>query len=342
MATRTVRTSPSAPPVTADRFGPSAASLRLPGAFVLGAPRTGTTSLAHWLGRTPGAFVPRAKELKVLALERSLDHGQLDWYANHYTDAAAGSVLIDASPQYLASPLAPGRIAALRPDARMVAILREPVSRALSHHAFHAFWGADQRTFADAMAAELSDPAGAGPHGYLATSRYAPQLRRYLDTFPAEQLLTLRFEDLQADPAGALAQVLLHFGLDPDLAPPTEERLSPAAEPRHPLMWRATRRWRMRDWRGRLGSAARALDARNMRPASSRPAIDPALAQRLHAEARGRPCRRRGPDGLRPVRVAGLSGLVAHGPGRPGGPRGSVRRGTQPPPGGGPRPRPPA
>jgi hypothetical protein len=284
MDAQATRASLSARPSTADRFGPSVASLRLPSAFVVGAPRTGTTSLAHWLGRTPGAFVPRAKELKVLALDRPLDDGQLGWYADHYADAEASSVLIDASPQYLASPLAPGRIAALCADPRMVAILREPVSRALSHHAFHTFWGAEQRSFEATIAEELADPAGAGPHGYLATSRYASQLRRYLNTFPAEQLLVLRFDDLQADPAHALTRVLTHFGLDPELAPSTDERLSPTAEPRHPLVWRATRRWRMRDWRGRLGAAARALDARNMQPASTRPAIEPSLAQRLHAE----------------------------------------------------------
>lgn len=274
----------SGPLTTPDRFGPSVASLRLPSAFVVGAPRTGTTSLAHWLARTPGAFVPPAKELKVLALDRSLDDGQLGWYADHYADAAPGAVLIDASPQYLASPLAPGRIAALCADPRMVAILREPVGRALSHHAFHTFWGAEHRPFEATMAEELADPAAAGPHGYLATSRYASQLRRYLDTFPAEQLLVLRFDDLQADPAHALARVLTHFGLDPELAPSTDERLSPAAEPRHPLVWRATRRWRMRDWRGRLGAAARALDARNMQPASTRPDMEPSLAQRLRGE----------------------------------------------------------
>ena len=269
---------------TIDGDLPAPGSMRLPEAFLAGAPRTGTTSLAHWLSHTPGAFVPVAKEPKTLAVDRPLDRRALDWYAAHYADAPRGDVLVDASPQYLASPHAPRRIAALCEAPRLVATLREPVDRALSQHAFHTFWGAERRPFETAMADELADPDAAGPHGYLATSRYAQQVRRYLDTFSADQLLVVRFDDLRTEPAAVLARVLEHFGLDPATAPSTEERLSPTAEPRHPLAWRATRRWRLQDWQGRLGRVARAADARNMRPARSKVAVAPWLRQQLTAE----------------------------------------------------------
>jgi hypothetical protein len=156
------------------------------------------------------------------------------WYRSHFPlkrEMAPGQLTFEASPLYLLHPLAAERIAGLVPEAKLVAILRNPTDRALSHY-FHNVRDNDRRRFkedlgvAAAMDAEddrLAAVLAAGDYkseayraySYKARGRYLEQLERYLGHFPPERLLVLTAEELFADPAGVMRRLCDFLGLDP-------------------------------------------------------------------------------------------------------------------------------
>jgi hypothetical protein len=136
----------------------------------------------------------------------------------------------EASPSYLFHPLGPQRVRELIPDAKLVALVRNPVDRAFSHYQHEVALGREPLTFEDALAAEDERLRGeeqrmvAEPryfshpwwnYTYRARGRYAEQLERWLDVFPREQLLVVPSEDLGSDPDGTYGRVLEFLGAPP-------------------------------------------------------------------------------------------------------------------------------
>jgi sulfotransferase family protein len=116
------------------------------------------------------------------------------------------------------------------PDAKLIALVRNPVDRAFSHYQHEVALGREALPFEEALAAEegrlrgeeermLGDPAYFSDawwnHTYLARGRYAEQLERWLAVFPAGQLLVLPSEELLAEPQRAHARVLDFLGAAP-------------------------------------------------------------------------------------------------------------------------------
>ena len=136
----------------------------------------------------------------------------------------------EASPSYLFHPLAAERVAALMPDARLVAVLRNPVDRAFSHYQHEVALGREPLSFEDALDAEgermrgevermLSDPSYFSHawwnYTYVSRGRYAEQLERWYAAFPREQILVVLSDELSLDPAETYARVLDFLGARP-------------------------------------------------------------------------------------------------------------------------------
>jgi hypothetical protein len=209
----------------------------LPDFLVIGAQKSGTSSLFRYLDQHPDVHGSVPKEVHYFSggLDPAVDTYRLGarWYRAHFPRAAAmgaGGRAFEATPLYLLHPLAAERIHALMPAVKLVAVLRNPTDRALSHY-FHNVRNNSLRGFqedlgpAEAMAAEearLAPILAAGDYKneiyrvatYKARGRYLEQLRRYMERFPAENLLVLRAEDLFADPAGQMALLADFLGLD--------------------------------------------------------------------------------------------------------------------------------
>lgn len=185
----------------------------LPKLFILGAPKAGTTTLASWWDAHPEGFTAPEKEVGFFTVH--YERG-LVWYRSRFAGAAPGQIGCDASPGYLYDDAALDRLAADRPDARLVVLLREPVSRVWSHWCYNVAIGVEPRSFGAVLRQEIADesvtPPGF-PLGYLRGSRYLPRLRAVTDRFAAEQLLVLFTDDLQADPVGAFARLCEHAGV---------------------------------------------------------------------------------------------------------------------------------
>ncbi|MER7166917.1 sulfotransferase [Micromonospora sp. NPDC000207] len=205
----------------AARPGPPGA---LPDFLIIGGQRCGTTSLHAYLAGHPDVSAATGKELQFFTLHH--ERGER-WYRAHFPPPAPRRQTFEASPYYLFHPSVPQRVARLLPQARFVALLRDPVERAYSHYLHTLSYGLEPLSFADAIAAEpqrLAEALRDGPdtpaahhalrnHSYLARGRYAEQLHRWYAHVPAERLHVIRSEDLYADPATVYGDVLRFLGL---------------------------------------------------------------------------------------------------------------------------------
>jgi hypothetical protein len=200
----------------------TSAARPLPDFLILGAQKAGTTALYSYLRRHPSITGPSWKEVSYF--DRHYVRGEA-WYRGNFPNKARtrGKLVGEASPSYVFHPLAPERVRVVIPNAKLVALLRNPVDRALSHYHHEVALGREPLSFEAALAAEEGRLAGeverlvAEPsyfsrewwsHTYQARGRYAEQLERWLAVFPREQLLIVPSDDLAAEPAETHARVL--------------------------------------------------------------------------------------------------------------------------------------
>jgi hypothetical protein len=205
---------------------------RLPDFFIVGQPKSGTTALWEMLRRHPQIFMPDGKEPWFFAPElhertpprpggtpRTLEE-----YVALFEDATPDQRVGEASPLYLWSKTAAGRIAEVAPDARIVAILREPASLLRSLHLqFVQTYVETENDLRKALALEQARREGRRMprHSYWPKAllysehvRYVEQLRRYHDVFQAERVLVLIYDDFRSDNEGTVRAVLRFLGVE--------------------------------------------------------------------------------------------------------------------------------
>lgn len=188
---------------------------RLPTFCVIGAMKAGTTSLAAWLDEHPDVHIAPQKEVRFFNTPFNFWLGA-DWYREQFAGAGDAHAVGDATP-LMQNPLAVSHMADLLPDARLVAILRNPIDRAYSHYQHIRSRGQERRSFRDALAAERDDEMGARgdpPRDYLHRGRYLRQLRDLTERYDRSQLLVVLFEDLRDRPHDTVGEVLRFIGVD--------------------------------------------------------------------------------------------------------------------------------
>jgi len=202
-----------------------------PDFLIIGTQKAGTTSLYNYLIQHPQVIKNKSwKEVRYYDLPENYSQGW-GWYLGQFPDKSEkGSRLtLDTSPSYLYFPHIPPLIKQDLGNIKMIAMLREPVSRALSawkmYHSFGTHTDiapvnqkiADRRSFAEAIEQELSNqlPEGIYPYDYVGRGRYIEQLERYFNTFGRDQLLILESKQFQDNLAASLHQVCDFIGIDP-------------------------------------------------------------------------------------------------------------------------------
>lgn len=217
----------------------SARSRRLPDFLILGAQRSGTSSLHAYLAQHPEIISGLGKEIHFFdgGLNPDVDNYELglDWYRAHFPRARERTRTFEASPLYLFNPLAPSRIRALLPNVRMIVLLRNPVERAISHYYFQKSKGREPLDMREAFSEEESRLRRSWLqrdykhkefviHSYKARGLYVQQLERYFACFDRQQLLVISSERLLADPARQLRRIYEFIEVDPSF---TNSDLSP-------------------------------------------------------------------------------------------------------------------
>lgn len=195
-----------------------------PDFVIIGAQRGGTTSLYSYLTRHPAVGAALRKEIHFFDINhaRGMDWG-MDWYMAHFPPRGEALVVGEASPFYLFHPEVPARMAAAVPRVKLIALLRNPVDRALSQYHLNLRRGNETRSFEDAIAegpellpgSDHGDIVRARRSSYVPRGRYAEQLERWFGVFPREQLLIVKSEDLYADPPRIVHEAFAHLDLPP-------------------------------------------------------------------------------------------------------------------------------
>ncbi|HSZ14974.1 MAG TPA: sulfotransferase [Solirubrobacteraceae bacterium] len=205
---------------------------QLPDFFIIGQAKSGTTALYEMLRRHPQIFMPPGKEPWYFATElheRTPPRPEgtpqtLEQYAALFAGAHPGQRVGEASALYLWSRTAAGRIAAVAPDARMIAILREPASLLRSlHMQFVETYIETEADLRRAIELEAERRAGRSipPYTYWPQAllysehvRYVEQLRRYHELFGRERLLVLIYDDFRRDNEATVREVLRFLEVD--------------------------------------------------------------------------------------------------------------------------------
>lgn len=247
---------------------------RLPDFVMLGAMRSGSTSLYRYIGAHPDVFVA-PKELQFFT-ER-FDNG-LEWYMAQFAVADPDAALGEATADYLARESAMTRIAAVLPEAGMVASLRNPVDRAFSHHGLLTARGRETRSFSEAVAEEIDavDRHGHSAEGviYLSHSLYDVHLSRLFGLFPRKQVFITIFERTVADPRPDYAALCRFIGVDDGFVP---DNLGKQVNP-----YVTFRSLRLRETSRSLPDPLRRIVARlNTKRSGQAPPADPATTASL-------------------------------------------------------------
>lgn len=211
----------------------------LPDFLVMGAAKSGTTSVFRYLSQHPLVAPPIIKEI------RYFDHHSersIGWYRAHFptrstvrrTGRRAGGAAItgEASPGYLSHPAAPERTARVVPDAKLIALLRNPVDRAISAYNYTAKVRRETRPIEQAMADNLrmldfDHPLSAHDDfesslrfsTYVSRGHYAEALARWYRWFDRSQVLVLEADEVSRGGGAGFERILEFLGL-PHWRPP--------------------------------------------------------------------------------------------------------------------------
>lgn len=199
----------------------------LPDFLIVGAMKSGTTSLYTELRQHPGVFMPPL-EVGFFDIDDIRQHPDffkqhrsrwhfhpfterrlelVRWYQSLFEGARPGQLKGERSTTYMASDVAPGRIRDLVPEAKLIFMLRDPVKRAYSNY-WHLLRSGE-------ATASFEKTLRHRPAVLFDRGLYRSQVRRYLDLFPRDQLLFLVFEEFVRHPKVGLAEVCKFLGADP-------------------------------------------------------------------------------------------------------------------------------
>jgi hypothetical protein len=240
--------------------------------IIIGAQKSGTTSLFAYLRNHPEIALPVLKEWPFFSHDPAYERGWQTYMSNlrregykdaadparkwgtatpHYTVGgvyqAARGVAVRESYDERTVPL---RIQERLPDVRLIAILRDPVERAVSHHRLLVRLGRDRRSFDEAVdellrpdALEDSRRHPAQRTGYIVWGEYGRILAGYFDVFPREQILVVFTDELKRDPEQVMRRIQQFIGVSSDFAPDDLERTYNAGALERGFSWTDPSSW---------------------------------------------------------------------------------------------------
>jgi sulfotransferase family protein len=188
---------------------------RLPNFLIIGAMKSGTTSLQNALRYHPQAFC---------AVEPHFFcdhfHEGTSWYRKQFVGATDELAVGEKCADYLYLPKAIERMAATLPTARLIVALRDPVDRAYSHYWHERRERREHLSFAEALDAEPERLSlGDWGLGYTDMGRYVVQLARLASLYPRELIHVMLFEEFRSDPGRAFGSVCRFLGIDDTVRP---------------------------------------------------------------------------------------------------------------------------
>lgn len=193
--------------------------------MIVGAQRCGTTYLYRLLDEHPEIEMakPLRPEPKFFLDDERYARGPTFYEAEYFSEPTA-RLRGEKGTSYLESEIAAQRIKAMLPGVTVVALLRDPVARAISNYRFSVQHGNEHLPLDEALRASAAgerawDPErfSVSPYAYLARGRYADALERFSRCVPREQIEVVFFEELVA--GDALPMLYERLGVTPAFTP---------------------------------------------------------------------------------------------------------------------------
>lgn len=206
----------------------------MPNFLIIGSAKGGTTSLHYYLNQHPQIFMSAVKEPRFFALEgevlnfrnpdAAINHNSvttLEAYQALFKDVTNEIAIGEASPLYLYSAKAVERIKHYIPQAKLIAVLRNPVDRAFSCYTHLRRENYEKLSFAEGLKAEEQRIQDNWAHlwHYKKAGFYYEQLKRYYDAFDPAQIKVYLFEDLNVDSTAITQDICRFLGVDDSFQP---------------------------------------------------------------------------------------------------------------------------
>ncbi len=220
----------------------------LPNFLVVGAAKSGTTSLYHYLRQHPEVYMSPEKEPEYFSFMgggvnfigpggQPMNFGIInnaDEYAELFKDVTHEKAIGECSTSYLLLPQAAVNIHRSLPRCRIIIILRHPVDRAFSHYLDHVRSLYEDLSFEEAIQAEPARAADNWRWGYqyIGHSRYYRQVKRYFDLFDPTRIHVCLFDQLQLDLQGLMTDVYRFLGVDHTFRPKVGAVHNPGGQPK--------------------------------------------------------------------------------------------------------------
>jgi len=226
----------------------------LPGFLIVGAQKSGTSSMFRLLEMHPQVYGSLKKEVHFF--DRNYGKG-INWYKSHFPmkkKIKKGCVTGEASPCYLMFPHAAERISQLLPNVKLIILLRNPVERAISQYFHEVSGGRESLSMEEAFKAEddrirpelkrlhedkTYHSTIYRDYSYKKRGVYIDQIRQYLQFFNREQLCIIKSEEYFENPNHIVKKAYAFLGVDDSFTP------------------RASKPKKIRDYSGRQFEAVR-------------------------------------------------------------------------------------
>ncbi|CAD7689670.1 unnamed protein product [Nyctereutes procyonoides] len=184
-------------------------SKQLPQAIIIGVKKGGTRALLEFLRVHPDV---RAVGAEPHFFDRSYDKG-LAWYRDLMPRTLDGQITMEKTPSYFVTREAPARISAMSKDTKLIVVVRDPVTRAISDYTQTLSKRPDIPTFESLTFKNRSTGLIDTSWSAIQIGIYAKHLEHWLRHFPLGQMLFVSGERLISDPAGELGRVQDFLGL---------------------------------------------------------------------------------------------------------------------------------
>ncbi|MCF8232541.1 MAG: sulfotransferase [Bacteroidales bacterium] len=237
-----------------------------PNFFIIGAAKAGTTSLYEYLKQHPDIYFSPVKEPNYFSTDIQVEHfsntykkntfldteeyfskksleplqltfvRKAEHYRRLFEDVRHEKAIGEASTSYLYSAVAAQNIKAYYPRARIVAILRNPIQRAISHYQMALRYGHTHLGFRQAIEADM-DKSSKGwgiSELFIELGMYYHQLKRYFDLFPHDNIKVFLLDDFKEDPQKTVKNCQRFLGVK-EISPKGYEIYNQARIPRFKL-----------------------------------------------------------------------------------------------------------
>ena len=214
----------------------------MPNFLVIGAMKSGTTALYYYLEQHPQIYMSPIKEPNFFCYEGQVvaDRNsitQIGDYQDLFKGVSGEKAIGEASHCYLYEPRAVERIEHYVPEAKLIAILRNPVDRAHSHFLHLVRNGTEPLTdFAQAIREETGARQKEMFQDYVGVGLYHDQLKRYFDAFGRDRIKVYLYEDLSNAPIDTLQDAFRFLEVEDSFVPDVSVKRNVSGYPKYKIL----------------------------------------------------------------------------------------------------------